>query len=394
MTPDGAKKGNKVEVMELKDYRELIDKADDELMRGFIARMEVSAQLSAYKKAHGLQVYDPARERAKLLETESKAPEELREYVASLYSLLFELSRSYQNRLAAGPMELSEQISAAVRDTQPLFPERATVACQGVEGAYSQIACSRLFRRPDILYFPTFDAVFTAIEEGRCPYGVIPVENSTAGTVNAVYDLMMQHDFRIVRSIRLKVEHNLLVKPGTKLEDIREIYSHEQAINQCGAFLQTLTDVKVIPCANTAMAAKMVAESGRSDVAALSSHACMKLYGLACLKEAVQNQDNNFTRFICISKKLEIFPGADRTSFMAVLPHEPGSLYKLLSRFYAQGVNLNKLESRPMPNRNFEFMFYFDLESSVYSPRFLQLMGELPTLCEKFSYLGSYSEIV
>ena len=158
MTPDGAKKGKKVEVMELKDYRELIDKADDELMRGFIARMEVSAQLSAYKKAHGLQVYDPARERAKLLETENKVPEELREYVASLYSLLFELSRSYQNRLAAGPMELSEQISAAVRDTQPLFPERATVACQGVEGAYSQIACSRLFRRPDILYFPTFDA--------------------------------------------------------------------------------------------------------------------------------------------------------------------------------------------------------------------------------------------
>ena len=380
--------------MDLTQLRSQIDEIDDEIVKLFCRRMDVAAQVADYKKANHLPIFMPGREREKLQDVAEKAGPEMAAYTRTLYSMLFELSRSYQAKRNGGNRALYEQVTRAIEATPKLFPQQAQVACQGVEGAYSQIACSRLFRRPDILYFPTFDAVFTAIEEGRCPYGVIPVENSTAGTVNAVYDLMMQHDFRIVRSIRLKVEHNLLVKPGTKLEDIREIYSHEQAINQCGAFLQTLTDVKVIPCANTAMAAKMVAESGRSDVAALSSHACMKLYGLACLKEAVQNQDNNFTRFICISKKLEIFPGADRTSFMAVLPHEPGSLYKLLSRFYAQGVNLNKLESRPMPNRNFEFMFYFDLESSVYSPRFLQLMGELPTLCEKFSYLGSYSEIV
>ena len=138
----------------------------------------------------------------------------------------------------------------------------------------------------------------------------------------------------------------------------------------------------------------MVAQAGRRDAAALSSHACGKIYGLSCLESSVQDMDNNFTRFICISKKLEIYPGADRNSLMAVLPHEPGSLYKLLSRFYALGLNLNKLESRPLPNRNFEFMFYFDLETSVYSPQFLQLMGEMPTLCEEFSYLGSYSEVI
>ena len=120
----------------------------------------------------------------------------------------------------------------------------------------------------------------------------------------------------------------------------------------------------------------------------------MKLYGLECLASSVQDRDNNFTRFICISKDLEIYPGADRTSIMAVLPHEPGSLYKLLSRFYALGINLNKLESRPMPDRDFEFRFYFDLETSVYSPQFLQLMGELSATCEEFSYLGSYSEVV
>ena len=188
---------------------------------------------------------------------------------------------------------------------------------------------------------------------------MLPLENSTAGSVNAVYDLMTQHNFRIVRSVRIKVDHNLLANPSAKLENIREIYSHEQAISQCAHFLQGLPNVKVIRCENTAVAARMVAESGRDDVAALSSRACRELYGLDCLAASVQDQGNNFTRFICIAKNLEIYPGADRTSLMMVLPHHPGSLYKVLSRFNALGVNMNKLESRPMPDRNFEFMFYF-----------------------------------
>jgi chorismate mutase/prephenate dehydratase len=184
------------------------------------------------------------------------------------------------------------------------------------------------------------------------------------------------------------------VKPGTKLEDIKEIYSHEQAINQCAQYLQKFNGVKIIPCENTAMAAKYVAQSEDNSVAALSSRPCMKLYGLDCLEESVQDQGNNYTRFICISKNLEIYPGADRTSLMLVLPHTPGSLYKVLSRFYALGINLIKLESRPLPERNFEFMFYFDLDTSVYSPKFIELMGEMQNICEEFSYLGSYSEII
>ena len=150
----------------------------------------------------------------------------------------------------------------------------------------------------------------------------------------------------------------------------------------------------MVRCANTAEAAKFVSQSDRRDVAALSSRACAGLYGLANLVPSCQNQGNNYTRFICIGRELEIFPGADRTSLMLVLPHRPGSLYKLLSRFYALGINLNKLESRPLPDRDFEFMFYFDLDTSVYSPQFLQLMGELDTVCETFSYLGSYSEVI
>lgn len=380
--------------MDLSDYRKQIDEIDDELVKLFSRRMETAARIAECKRNIGKGVMDAKREREKLLDILGKCPEELQDYTSSLYSLIFELSRSYQHRILGTGSALTEQIQSAIENTPKLFPSKATVACQGVEGAYSQLACEKLFRLPGIFYFSNFDAVFSAIEKGLCQYGVIPLENSTAGSVNKVYDLMMRHNFRIVRSVRLKVDHNLLVKPGTKLSDIKEIYSHEQAINQCAGYLQKFSGVKIIPCENTAVAAKYVAQSETGDVAALSSRSCMKLYGLECLEESVQDKGNNFTRFICISKDLEIYPGADRTSLMMVLPHTPGSLYKVLSRFYALGLNLNKLESRPMPERNFEFMFYFDLDTSVYSPQFIQLMGEMETISEEFSYLGSYSEVI
>ena len=380
--------------MELKDYRQELDSIDDEMIKLFTRRMKTAADIAEYKKEHGLPVLDSKREREKLLDVAEKTPEQLREYAVALYSLIFELSRSSQNRILGRTTELTEQISAAIEKTDRLFPQNATVACQGVEGAYSQLACDKLFRLPNVLYFSSFDAVFSAIEKGLCRYGVIPLENSTAGSVNMVYDLMMKHNFRIVRSVRLKVDHNLLVKPGAKRSDIKEIYSHEQAISQCAEYLRKFSGVKVIPCENTAVAAKMVAQSDRKDVAALSSRSCMKLYGLERLEQSVQDQGNNYTRFICISRDLEIYPGADRTSLMMVVPHQPGSLYKVLSRFYALGINLNKLESRPMPERNFEFMFYFDLDASVYSPQFIQLMGELESFGEEFVYLGSYSEVI
>ena len=379
--------------MDLSQYRDQIDQIDDELIQLFARRMETAAQIAQWKRQAGKPVMDAGRERAKLLDVMGKCPDEFKDYAVSLYSLLFELSRSYQHRILDSSSALTEQISAAIAHTAPLFPKTASVACQGVEGAYSQLACEKLFRLPNIFYFNSFDAVFSAIEKGLCRYGIIPLENSTAGSVNKVYDLMMRHNFRIVRSVRLKVDHNLLVKPGTKLEDIQEIYSHEQAINQCARYLQKFSGVKIIPCENTAMAAKYVSEAG-GGAAALSSRSCAKLYGLTCLEESVQDQGNNYTRFICISKDLEIYPGADRTSLMLVLPHTPGSLYKVLSRFYALGINLNKLESRPLPERDFEFMFYFDLDTPVYSPQFIQLMGELQNICEEFNYLGSYSEVI
>lgn len=249
--------------MELSDYRQQIDGIDSQLLALFYQRMEVAAQIAGYKKAHNLPALDAGRERAKLQQIADAAPEDLREYAVSLYSLIFELSRSCQNRLLGVTSPLTAEIEQAIARTPQLFPEHPAVACQGVEGAYSQLACDRLFTMPNVFYCATFEAVFAAIEKGLCRYGVIPLENSTAGSVNAVYDLMMQHNFRIVRSVRLKIDHCLLAKPGTKLSDIKEIYSHEQAISQCGRFLQSLPGVTVVRCENTAVAAKRVAESDR-----------------------------------------------------------------------------------------------------------------------------------
>ena len=380
--------------MDLKELRAQIDDIDDELVKLFCKRMDIAAQVADYKKENGLPIFVPAREREKLQDVSQKAGPEMAAYTRTLYSMLFELSRSYQKKRNGGNPELYEKISQAIRETPALFPQEAMVACQGVEGAYSQLACEKIFKNPMIRYFETFDQVFNAIDQGLCKYGVLPIENSTAGSVTKVYDLMLQHDFYIVRSFRLKIDHNLLAAPGTKLEDIREIYSHEQAISQCGGFLHSLKNVHVVAVANTAVAAQMVASSGRRDVAAISSRSCMELYGLQNLASSIQDKGNNRTRFICISKNMEIYPGADKTSIMMVLNHKPGALYKVLARIYALGINVTKLESRPIPERDFEFMFYFDLETSIYSQEFQELMGELEDFCEEFKYLGSFSEVV
>lgn len=381
--------------MNLEELRAEIDTIDDNLLQDFAQRMNVVGQIGLEKKSEGLPTLDPAREREKLADIVTKLPPEMEQYGYTLWSMLFEISRSYQSSLNPQPSALRKDIKRAIADTQPLFPPAATVACQGVEGAYSQLACEKLFKHPQVMYFKTFESVFSAIENGFCDYAVLPLENSTAGSVKEIYDLMLSHSsFKIVRSTRLKVDHNLVAKKGTKMSDIKEIFSHPQAISQCAKFLDAMPGVKITACENTAAAAEAVAKSERTDVAAISSYNCVELYGLERLAADIQDRSNNYTRFICISKKLEIYPGADKTSLMLVLPHRPGALYQILGRFYALGMNLIKLESRPLPDREFEFMFYFDLETSVYSDEFIRLVDDLDAICEEFQYLGSYSEVI
>ncbi len=380
--------------MDLSELRMQIDSIDDQLVKLFCQRMDIAAQIAGYKKENNLPIYVPSREREKLVDVAQKSGPEMDNYTRVLYSMLFELSRSYQSKRTATSSALHDRIAQAIASTPQLFPRSPMVACQGVEGAYSQIACEKIFKAPFIMYFKNFEGVFNAIDQGLCQYGILPIENSTAGSVNKVYDLMIKHNFSIIRTFRLKVDHNLLANSGATLEGIREIYSHEQAISQCSGFLGKLSGVKIIPVENTAVAAKMVAQSGRTDIAAISSRSCGELYSLANLSSSIQDKGNNQTRFICISKNLEVYPGSDKTSIMMILPHKPGALYRVLARMYVLGINVTKLESRPIPDRDFEFMFYFDLETSIYSEEFVQLMCELDELCEEFKYLGSYSEVV
>ena len=381
--------------MNLEELRAEIDTIDDSLLQDFAQRMNVVGQIGLEKKSEGLPTLDPAREREKLADIVAKLPPEMEQYGYTLWSMLFEISRSYQSSLNPQPSALRKDIERAIADTQPLFPPAATVACQGVGGAYSQLACEELFKHPQVMYFKTFESVFSAIENGFCDYAVLPLENSTAGSVKEIYDLMLSHSsFKIVRSTRLKVDHNLVAKKGTKMSDIKEIFSHPQAISQCAKFLDAMPGVKITACENTAAAAEAVAKSERTDVAAISSYNCVELYGLERLAADIQDRSNNYTRFICIAAKPEVYPGADRTSLLVTLANEPGSLYQVLARIYGCGINLTKLESRPIPGSDDTFRFYFDLEASVYSPELPKLLGELESVCEHVCYLGSYSETV
>lgn len=382
--------------MGLDELRQEIDAVDKRLVEDIKERMQVSAAIGQYKREHGIPVMDSKRERDVVHKIIDLANDPmLSSYYKVLYSLLFELSRSYQNKLINENDGAFEEIRYAIYNTPQMFPKTAKVACQGVEGAYSMIACERLFNNPDIMYLGNFEGVFSAVENGLCDYGVLPIENSTAGSVRKVYDLMLSHHFFIVRGTRIKVNHSLVAKQGAELSDIKEIFSHEQAISQCSEFLKSLgSGVKITEVENTAVAAQMVAQSGRKDVAAISSYRCAELYGLKSIKSNIQDNGNNHTRFICISKRPEIYPGANKTSIMMVLSHRPGALYKMLARFYALDINVVKLESRPMPDRDFEFMFYFDIETSIYSEEFVQLIKELSDGTEEFHYLGSYSEVL
>ena len=379
--------------MTIEELRAEIDRIDSDIIRLYGERLETASQIGRYKQEHHLPVSDPARERDVLNKVGAEAGEKNENGVRALFGFLMAQSRTGQMLDGKKESRLGRQIRTALAETPELFPQKAVVACQGVEGAYSQKACEKMFSAPSILYCKDFESVFAAIESGLCRYGILPIENSLAGSVNSVYDQMISRNFHIVRSARVKIDHTLIALPGTRTEDIREIWSHEQALQQCSRYLEAHREWQVNVCRNTAAAAKMIAESGRKDAAAISSAACAPLYGLEILDTDIQNNGNNHTRFICISKKPEIYPGADHTSLMLVLPNRPGALYQLLGRFNAQGINLTKLESRPMPGRDFEFMFYFDIDASVYSPAFIRLIEELDVTLEQFSYLGSYSEL-
>lgn len=377
--------------MDLKKIRNEIDKIDDDILDLFLERMKLSYSVAEAKSEQGLNLKNKSRER-EILDRITEKSGEFAPYSRLLYSTLFDLSKSYQSRFLLRDHELEDKIERALKETPQLPPKKGMIAVQGREGSYSQQASDQLFPMGHIMYFQTFEAVFDAVEQGLCDYGVLPIENSSNGSVNEVYDLMEKKKFSIISSYRLFVHHGLLGKKGVKKEDIREIISHRQALEQCSSYLKTFKEVEITSVKNTALAAKEVADSDRKDLAAISSLHCADLYGLEVIEEGIQNSDNNYTRFICISKNLEIYPGANRISIMMTAAHEPGGLYKVIARFASIGLNLTKIESRPISGRDFEFMFYFDFEGSVLMPEVMGLLASMKKENNDFVFLGNYSE--
>ena len=384
-----------MEKLDLNEIREKIDDIDDRLVELFKERMDMAYKVAEYKKASNTGILNSKREREIINRLTEKAGDEYSTYLKILYNTIFDLSRSYQAKVIYSEKKSVQaaKITEAVEKTEKLMPSSAVVACQGREGAYSQSACEKLFYNPTIMYFNNFRGVFEAVKSGMCRYGILPVENSVHGSVTEVIDLMREYDFNIVKSTKIQINHVLLAKPSVRdVSEIKEILSHPQAIGQCDKYLTTLKGVKLTECENTAVASGIVAESERDDLAAISSPLCAELYGLRIVEHSIKNNDNNYTRFICISKEPEIYPGADKMSFIISISHKPGSLYSLISKFAALGINLTKIESRPIAGKDFEFMFYFEASVSVYSDDLIHLISEFEHNGENFRFLGCYTE--
>lgn len=376
------------------EIRKEIDAIDDDLVKLFVRRMAAAEEMAAVKRESGEPVLSPAREREILSKVAASVGPDLENEARLLYTTLMSMSRGRQRSEIAGNDAFAESVAQAIASTPADFPSSSSVACPGAEGSYSQQAASRMVNFPTIFYFKGFDDVFSAVEKGMCDYGVLPIENSAVGSVTAVYDLMAKHNFKIVKALKLRIRHVLLALPGVKVEDIREISSHPHALAQCSGFLRRHADIRAVPASNTACAAESLVRSGRTDMAVIASRECAELYGLEVIGDDISDVTGNYTRFICISKRCEIYPDAGKFSVMMSLGHHPGALSDVLVKFAAAGVNLTKLESRPVPGSDFEFRFIFEIEASPRDPHVVRLLSGFardPAI-EHFTFLGAYSE--
>lgn len=377
--------------MDLEELRKELNLIDDKMSKLFNERMKIVEEIGREKKNTTAKIFDPARENEVLLRLTENVEEKYYPYLKKVYGTVFETSKACQARIIG--REPTEELKKALTPLNKDFPFKARVACQGVEGAYSEIAARKLIEIADVSFFKSFDGVFSAVEKGFSRYGVLPVENSYAGSVNRVYDLMRDHRFYIVKSVKLTISHCLCAARGTKKEDLKKIISHEQALAQCRNYIDKLGSIETVPEVNTALSAKLVSEMNDKTVGAICSKESAELYGLSVLDYDIQDSKNNYTRFILIAKEPELYAGANKISIMATLPHVSGSLSNVLGRFSGIGINLTKLESRPTAEGSFEFMFYFDFDCDPKDPALHNLLAELESE-GTLIFLGAYGEIV
>lgn len=375
--------------MDLLELRNEIDKIDDELIPLLLKRMSISEQVAKYKVEHSLPVLNEKREQ-EILQSVGEKCGDKGEIIKTVFSATMDASRALQHKIIGGGKNLRETINNALTD-ETLTANGESIACQGVEGAYSGVTANKIFPDSPVKFYTHFEDVFEAVNKGEAKFGVIPVENSTAGSVHESYDLIMKYRFYVVGAYDLKIEHCLCAKPDTKYEDITDIYSHPQALSQCNNFVKNF-DFTGVNFTNTAAAAKFVSESDKNDIAVICSELAAKKYGLKILKRNVQNNNNNRTRFIVISKKLIISNGADKISLIFSTADKTGSLYRVLGRFSMAGLNLTKLESRPIENENFNYHFYVDVSGSVRDESTIDLMCALSDELPEFEFLGNFYE--
>jgi len=365
--------------------REEIDEIDGQLLPLFLRRMDCSQRVAQLKGEAGMPVFSPQREQAILDKVREQGGED-GDAAAALYRSIMAISRAKQHKILQNGGALRELERTAART---LHTEGARVVCQGVVGAFSHKAARSFFGEISPSFEPTFQQVFEDVATGSADFGVLPVENSAAGSVTAVYDLILRYRFYIVGAVDVKVEHCLAAGKGTGTPTAAA--SHPQALSQCSGYLKS-HGLKALEWSNTAAAAQYVAQKCPPGVAAICSKEAAREYGLQILQENIQNEAENTTRFIVISKDA-ILPGdAGKISLCFSLPHETGSLSSVLERFAMEGLNLTKIESRPLPGKNFEYDFYLDFTGNIHHPKTLDLICALQDELPRFSFLGNYSE--
>ncbi|HEX2937955.1 MAG TPA: prephenate dehydratase domain-containing protein [Ruminiclostridium sp.] len=377
--------------MTLEDARKEIDNIDSQLFELFLKRMNISDDIARIKMHEGVSILNSAREQKVLKKVESFSPEDYAQYSAALASFIMELSRNRQRDILLNEGSLNYDFLNEINDPQE-ETNSPRVAVQGVAGCFAGKAASKLYPDGTLQFVDKWDDVLYSLQDGSADYGILPVENSTAGSVIDVYDLLLKYKCYIVKGLQLPVTHSLLGVRGASVSDIKSVYSHPHAFPQCQSFFKEHCRFNKIPYFNTAMAAQMVAKAGDKSKAAIASGECAHIYGLDVLADSIQDSDLNCTRFIAVSKNLELHENANKISLVFSLPHITGSLYRTLSRFSLNGLNLTKIESRPDPKTPFEYYFYVDFVGNTKAPKTANLLGALNEELPFFNFLGNYHE--
>lgn len=378
---------------QLDEYRAQLDAIDGGMTELFLRRIEITGRIGEYKRAVGIPVLDAKREEQVIASRTQLAPTPAARYaVANLFESILTLSRRQQRKIVKEGAEdpgYARWLRQLAAQREPVTTPR--VVYQGERGCYSEEAAAGFFGEDvSARGLPWFSDVFEALDKDEADYAVLPIENSSTGSIRQVYDLLAQYEFTLVGEWQVKVEHCLAALPGVVLEDIRTVYSHEQGLMQCDRFLDNHPAWRRVPALDTAGSAKQVKETGDRTAAAICSKRAARLYGLNVLADAINHNTANFTRFVVVSPELELREGRDKISTVFSLPHQAGSLHEILTIFALYGLNLVKLESRPVPNRGWEYIFFLECTGDLTSPGMDGVIHELSQLSEDFRILGNF----